>query len=320
VRSLSIFVVGLIASVAVAGERTVLEAIMVRVNDRIVTVSDFHERLRQELSQMPQKPTGDDLANFAGGMFDSVVDELILLERAQEKKLTVEDSAVDAAIQGLREENKLSDDKAFQEALKSAGLTEETLRQRYRQSILLRRVVQGEVKPSEITEEELREKFESDKARYAVPAKVELEQLSFPIAADGSDSEAVARRVRGLVERVRQGSDLVGEATLAGVEVQPLGAIPEADLRPDLMAALNGLQDGGLSDPISYPGGLQVIRLVRRIPAGYQAFEEVKEELRRKRSEEMYREQTRGLVESLKQSFLVEVHRELIPRALAGLT
>ena len=311
--------IALAATLATAGERVVLEAIMVRVNDRVVTVTDFRERLRQELSQIPEPPTGSDLTAYATGLFGTVVDEMVLLERAQEKRVQVEDEAVDSAIAALREENNLLDDAAFKQALATAGLTEETLRQRYRQNLLLSRVVQSEVKPAEITEEELRQTYETDKARFAVPAKLMLEQLSFATADDGSDRDQVVQRARGLVERVGQGSDLVAEATLAGVEVQELGAIPTADLRSELISALEGVPEGGLTAPLEYPGGVQVLRLVRQIPAGFQPFEEVREELRRKRSQEMYQDQTRGLVDRLKQDFLVEAHPELLERALSGL-
>jgi parvulin-like peptidyl-prolyl isomerase len=313
------FALAVTATLAMAGERVVLEAIMVRVNDRVITVTDFRERLRQELSQIPEPPTGSDLTGYATALFGTVVDEMVLLERAQEKRLQVEDEAVDSAIAALREDNNLKDDAAFKQALSTAGLTEETLRQRYRQNLLLSRVVQSEVKAAEITEEELRQKYETDKARFAVPARVELEQLSFPTADDGLDRDQVAQRARGLVERVSQGSDLVAEATLAGVEVQQLGSIPISDLRSELTSALEEVPDGGLTAPLDYPGGVQVLRLVRRIPAGYQPFEEIREALRRQRSQEMYQDQTRGLVDRLKQDFLVEAHPELLERALSGL-
>lgn len=319
VRPLAGVALVLLAGAAAAAERTVLEAVMIRVNDRIVTISDFSTRLVQELSQAPEPPTGAELRAFADNLLGGVTEEMILLERAQERKVEVEDSAVDSAITSLREENNLLDDAAFNQAMASAGLTVEALRERYRQSILLHRVVQGEIKPSEITEEELRQMYEADKQRFAVPAKVELEQLSFLAAGDGDDQEAILRRARSLVERVRQGSDLVAEATLAGVEVEALGAIPVGDLRPELARALEGVNDGALVDPLTFPGGVQVIRIVRRIPSGYQPFEEVRESLRRRRSEALYRQQTRGLVENLKQSYLVEIHPEYLDQALARL-
>ena len=113
-----------------------------------------------------------------------------------------------------------------------------------------------------------------------------------------------------MVERVRAGNDLRAEATLAGAEIQELGEIPEADLRQVVQDALSNLEDGGLSEPVDTTGGYLVIRLIRRIPAGYQPFDEVKEPIRRQLSAEAYRDQTQGMVERLKEDYLVKVYED----------
>jgi parvulin-like peptidyl-prolyl isomerase len=308
-----------LAGVAWGGDRELVEAILARVNDRIVTVSDFRERLSVELSQQPSPPEGAALDRFAHSLFDTVVEEMILLERAREKKLTIDDEMLDKAIGELREQNKLQDEAAFKAALASAGLTEQALRDRYRHNMLLQRAVQSEIKATEITEPEVRERYEADKEKYRVPAKVELEQVFLPTAADGSDRRQVMRTAQGLVERVRGGADLRAEATLAGGEIQELGAIPEADLREELQALLKPLPDNGLTDPLEAAGGVQVVRLVRRIPAGYRPFEEVEEPIRRQLSQTAYQEQTKGMVERLKAEYLVEIHEDRLEMIIAEL-
>jgi foldase protein PrsA len=240
-----------------------------------------------------------------------------LLERAQEKRLDIADERVDEAIESLREENNLKEDQAWDQALANAGLTEDTLRERYERSMLLQQTVQGEVRPVEITQEELRQQYELDKESYRVPAKVDLEQVF--LADNGSDAAEVLRRARGIVDRVRNGADLKAEATLAGAELQELGAIPVDDCRPELKQALEPLKDGGLTDPLVITGGIQIVRLVKRIPAGYQSFEEVVEGIRRQRSAETYEDQTKGLVEKLKNQYLVEVHQEYLDVVFANL-
>jgi len=316
-----VFVVVLVvfSALASAGERVLVEGILVRVNDRIITVSDFTQRVRTELSQMPQAPSDAEVHQFVEMLLQEVVNELILLERATEKRLTVEEAMVDQAIANLREENNLLEDEAWEQAVASSGLTIEGLRERYRRTILLQRAVQGEVRPIEITIEELRQQYEQNKDRYRIPAKVELEQVFLTDDGGGPTDAQLLRRAQGMVERVRDGADLRAEATLAGTELQSLGAIPIEDCRPDLMAALDGLDDGGLTDPLSVPGGIQVIRLVARIPEGYQTFEEVAPELRRRKSAESYENQTRGLVEKLRQDYLVEVHDEYLDLVFEGL-
>jgi len=307
----------MMALVAHGAERVVVEGVLVRVNERIVTISDFTERIRQELSQMPTQPNNEELQQFTEMLLEEMVSELVLLERAEEKRLTIEDAQVDKAIENLRKENKLEDDEAWEQALTSSGMTVDALYDRYRRSMLLQRAVQGEVRPVEITEEELRQQYEIDKEKFSVPAKVNLEQVY--LADDGSDSAELSRRARGIVDRVRNGADFKAEATLAGAELQELGAIPADDCRPELKRALEPLDDGDLTDPLVIPGGIQIVRLVQRIPAGYQPFEEVVDGIRRQRSAETYEGQTRGLVEKLKSQYLVEVHQEYLEVVFANL-
>ena len=312
-RLLSVAMVSLsMLSVAVVSgaERELLEAILIRVNDRVVTVSEFETRVQQELAQIPTKPVGPALEAFREQLLDNIVNEMILMERAEEKNIIPDEGAIDQAVAGLREENNLQDDLAFEAALEESGLTEESLRERYRRSFMVQRAAQGEVRPMEITSAELEKIYERDKETYAVPAKVELQQMIFPVAADESDVEAVVRRVQAMLERVKGGADLQAEATLAGVDLQDLGAIPRQDLRPELLEMLEPLEEGDFSQPAVTSGGIQVLRLVRRIPAGYRPFEEVEGEIRRRETERVFYEQRSGFIDKLKENYLIEVHRE----------
>jgi len=306
IRAVAFLVFAATATIATA-ERQVLETILVRVNDRIVTVNDFKLRLRQELAQVNPVPQGKDLRDYTEGLFETMVDEMLLLERAEDRRIVVDDQSVDSAIDGLREQNDLTDDAAWTAALESSGMSIDDLRERYRQTILLSRTVQSEIRPTEITEEEVRVRYEEEKDLYKVPTKVTLEQLFFPIAENGSDEAQVIRVARGLVERVSAGSDLRAEATLAGVEVQELGSIPLADLRGDLRTALEGVTNGGFTEPLITAGGVQIIQLVERIPEGYQPFDEVEEDIKRRMSSDSYQSQSRGFVERLREEYLVEI-------------
>jgi parvulin-like peptidyl-prolyl isomerase len=313
-------VLTVLATVAAAQDRMMIEGILVRVNDRIITISDFTKRLQVEITQIPTAPTEEEIRQLIQTMLAEMVDEMVLLERAAEKNIEVNEKMVDQALQNLREENNLLEDEAWEAAVESSGLTMEQLRERYRRTIILQRAVQGEVRPLEITEEELRRLYEQQIEQYAVPEKVVLEQVF--ISDEGSSSGDTVRRADGIVARVRDGADLKAEATLAGSQLQDLGAIPVEDCRPELKAALANLEDGGVTDPLVVPGGAQIIRLDQTIPAGYQPFSEVSDDIRRRVSAETYEGQTRGLVEKLKKEYLVEVYEDrlaIVYRNLGGL-
>ncbi|TFG37495.1 MAG: hypothetical protein E4H44_05190, partial [Candidatus Aminicenantes bacterium] len=109
--------------VVASQERQVLETILVRVNDRIVTVNDFKIRLQQELGQISPVPQGEELRDYTEGLFQTMIDEMLMLERAADKRVVVDEKAVDNAIDGLREQNDLMDDAAWEAALESSGMS-----------------------------------------------------------------------------------------------------------------------------------------------------------------------------------------------------
>ncbi|MCD4747911.1 MAG: peptidyl-prolyl cis-trans isomerase [Thermoanaerobaculales bacterium] len=313
------FVVGLLAAgVLAAGERQTIEAILVRVNDNILTVQEFRSRIQQEIRQAPKPPNQEEFKEYSEVYLSAMVDEMILLERANQKGIVIDEEAIEEAIDGLRQENNLQDPIAFSAALRESGLTEEKLRERYSRSFMIQRAAQGEMRGAEITSAELRSVYEAEKEKYAVPAKVELEQLIFPTAEDGSDENEVLRRASAMLQRVKDGADLKAETTLAGVQVQELGAIPEQDLRDELQSLLDNLEEGEFSEPSLSPGGVQVLRLVKRIPAGYRNFEEVEEEIGRRESQRVFYEQRLNFIERLKDEYLVEVYEDRLTMALAG--
>lgn len=309
----------MMSSLLPAGQRTLLEGIMIRVNEEILTVSEFKDRLKQELAQISPKPEGNDLEQFARTLLENSANEMILLERAKEKGVTADEDSINKAVENLRKENGLEDDAKFEAALKESGLTLESLKKRYRRSFLMSRAAQSEIKPAEITREELRQIYNKNKEKYAVPAKIHLEQIIFPAQKDNSDLAAVQKRAEALMKRVQNGADLQAELTLAGVKLQDLGEIPKDDLRPELVKMLDQLPLNTFSDPLASPGGIQFLRVIKRIPAGYQSFESVEENLRRQESERLFREQQRGLIDKLKKDYLVDIRSEYLPGIVAGL-
>jgi hypothetical protein len=50
-----------------------------------------------------------------------------------------------------------------------------------------------------------------------------------------------------------------------------------------------------------------VIHIIKRIPAGYQPFDEVEEDIKRRMSAQSYQKQTREFVEGLREDYLVVI-------------
>lgn len=302
----------LLATASAGAEVTLVEGILARVNDRIVTVADFHARLVERTAETGQVA---DPSQYAA-VLNEAIDELCLLERAAELKVEVEDAEVTNSIKQLREQNQIPDDETFNAMLRQTGLDLERLRARMHDTIAMNRVLSREVGTVPVTDEELRQRYSQEKDRFAIPEREELQHLVAPLPSDATAAQKLRADLARLVAAARSGGDflaLINDFVASGRATGgDLGVIPITDLRSEVATAVAGLKDGEVSDPFESGAGLHVVKLVKRTPPGTKPFEEVAGELREREVSERYRARLGGVVSGLKKRYVVESHPELL--------
>jgi parvulin-like peptidyl-prolyl isomerase len=302
----------LVGAPAFAAERQLVEGIVVRVNDRILTTADIRQRATERATE-----TGKEIPAAAyADLVQQAADELCILERATELKLEISDEELNAAVQQLRADNRVPDDAAFEKMLHASGLTLEGLKSRLRESMLIQRLIKREVGDLPITEEELRQRYAREKDKYMIGERAHLEHIVMPLAADRTDLEAKLAAARRLVAAARASGDfkvLVEREVAAGqVSGGDLGILVMEDLRPEVRDAVLKLKPGEVSDPFISSTGVHVVQLIERIPPSPKPFEEVESELRQQELDQRYRSHITSVVTELKKRYVVETHPELL--------
>lgn len=294
-----------------AGERVLVEGIVVRVNDRILTTRDVALRIGERAGELGRPLTADDLQ----ALLRELTEDVCLIERAHELKIEADDQEVESAIARLREQNQVQDDRAFEESLRTMGMTRDQLRARIRDNIVMNRLLSREVKRPAVTEEELKRRYQSERERYRVPERVHLEHIIFTVGSESGDEERVLAAARRLAAAARTTGDFL---SLVKAEVETgkatggdLGLVAVPDLRREVAAVVAGLAPGEISEPFRSGAGVHVVRLRARVDAAVKPFPEVAEELRA-REEERYRSHITEIVEGLRKRYVVEVHPELV--------
>ncbi len=312
-RKISLMLTSIIlATAAAAAERHLVEGIVVRVNDRILTTTDIRDRAKEQAAETG-KPVAPDQYP---ALIQEAADEMCMLERANELKLEVSSEELNAAIQQLREQNHVSDDEAFERQLHDLGLTVEGLRTRVRDNILVSRLLKHELGDLPITEAELRQRFDREKDKFTIGERVHLEHIVLPVAADKSDEAATLAAARRLVAAARAGGDfkaLVQQEVKAGRATGgDLGIVLVTDMRSEVRDAIAKLKTGEISEPFESPAGVHVVQVIERIPPAVRPFKEVEDELRESELAERYRAHLSSVVAELKKRYSVETHPELM--------
>ncbi len=307
----ALLLLALATPVLADGPRQLVEAIVVRVNDRILTTADLRQRVAERLAETGRAVPPDQYP----ALVRDAADELCMLERGVELKIEVSDDEVSAAVKDLRVQNQVQDEATFEKMLASTGMTLSALRARLRDTMIVNRVLSREVGNFPITEEELRQRFAREQELYREPEKVRLEHAVYPLAADGKDGAEKEAAARRLVAAARAGGEflaLVQKETEAGLATGgDLGELVDTDLRDEVRDAVVKLKAGEVSEPFRSLAGVHVIRVVERIPSKVKAFETVVEELRQREMSDRYRDRMTGIVEDLKKRYVVQVRPEL---------
>ncbi len=313
-RALAVLtVISSLCTPLLAAERVLVEGIVVRVNDRILTTRDVARRVDERAGELGRPLTADDLQ----ALLREITEDACLLERAGELKIEVDDQEVDSAIARLREQNQVPDERAFEESLRNMGLTRDQLRARVHDNIVVNRLLSREVQRPAVTEEELKRRYSSEQDRFRLPERVHLEHVILTVGSDAGDEERGLASARRLAAAARTTGDflaLVKEEVDAGRATGgDLGLVAVPDLRQEVAQAVSGLKPGEVSEPFRSAAGIHVVRLRTRIEPSVKPFPEVAEELRFREEEERYRSHISGIVEDLRKRYVVEVHPELVP-------
>jgi peptidyl-prolyl cis-trans isomerase SurA len=304
-----------VAAAAAAGPIQLVEGIVVRVNERILTISDMHERALEKEAETGQPVTPDEYPSLV----QDASDELCLLERATELKVEVSPEEVDGALKDMREQNHIESDEAFDRMLKSMGLSLNKLRERIKDTLTVRRVLAQEVGNLPITDEELKQRYEAEKGKLRKPEEVDLEHIVFPVRPDRSDLSSRLEEARRLVAAARSGGDFAAlvkdQVSLGDASGGDLGIIAVPDLKEEVRKAEEGLKEGEISDPFVSSAGVHVVQLIKRIPPSVPPFKDVEKQLREAELAVRYSSRLRSVVDNLKKRYVVETHPDLMAEA-----
>jgi parvulin-like peptidyl-prolyl isomerase len=310
---------------AVSAHAELLEGIVIRVGDRIVTRTQYEHRLRDMLNEVQQSTPPEQVAArkdaVRKSLVNDMVSELLIKDRADRLGISVTEAEIKEAIAHLKQQYNISTDQQFEESLRSSGLTRAEMETRLRDTLLTQKVFSRELRSREdLTDNELRDRYNREKESYRLPERAHLREIVV-LKPDSAAKEADARqRAHDLAEAVRKpGADF---ATIASTMSEAstrdkggdLGEINKGDMMADLDKAVFNAQSGAIIGPIETKAGWHILKVEQRLPSEVPAFESIKGKLRKDASEETFQRDYKAYVETLRKDAFIEVHDELIPK------
>ena len=258
---------------------------MLRVNDQIATLLDYERRRAEAVQQLeaaellPEAERAEARANLGNRIFRTMLEELLLISRADQLRIFPAEEQVDQGVRNVRQQYGIGSDDEFAAALASQGLSLAEFREQVREQLRMREVVTREVTDAiELEEDDLRRVYRAGIDRYSVPERYRVRELI--VLEEGRSPEevrALADEIRAELAAGRDIEELAAETAERGEtsSLVDLGWVQAGQLDPDLEAAIVELSPGSFSQPVPGRGGLHVIELRERQEPRLKGFAEV---------------------------------------------
>ena len=322
-KTILIFVLALSTFSASAAQ--VLEGIVVRVGDRIVTRTQYERRLRDLYAEIDAAGRPEQAAaareTARNNLVNELISELLIKDRADRLGLTVTNEEIQDAITRLKQQYNITTDEQFESSLQQSGLTRSEMESRLRDTLITNKVFARELRNrNELSDPELRERYNREKERYRLPERAHLREIVVLKPEDPAKLAEASQRATEIAEAARKpGTDFANLATTMSESATrdkagDLGEVGKGDLVEELDKAVFSAPAGSIIGPIETRSAWHIVRIEQRLPSEVPAFESVKDRLRKDASEETFQRDYKTYIENLRKDAFIQINEEMIPK------
>lgn len=280
---LSVVITALSISYCIAGVSNRIVAI---VNDEMITLHELKKRIKEMTGFEPDELRLRDIGKYIETrrqILELMINDRITQGKIKELGINTTPEQVDAAIEKVRKDNQWTHEDLMAK-LNSDGITYEKYREGLKRDIERISLINYEVKSKIIIrDEQISRYYNKHKGKFSGKEKVHIAAI-FLRRKNNNDDEIHELSLKGeeILERLKKGEDFSeltreyseGPAADKGGD---LGIFQTDQLDPELRKILQDMQEGGFSNLIILPKGIQIIRLIKREEARVKTLEEIRD-------------------------------------------
>lgn len=246
----------------------------------------FEEDLRQRKMNLLQIRNPQRMKDMRRAVLDNLIEQELFWQEAQKTGVVATPEEVDAAYKATAA--KFKTEQSFELRIRAEGYTPDSYRELVKRQVSASNYIGGVLaKAAPVSDEEVHRYYKDNPDKFHRPEQVLLRHIMLKLAKQASEAERAKTRARieEILKQARAGGDFEqlarqhSEAPTKqwGGEMDPFGRGQAAQPLEDAAFAL---REGEISEVLSLPEGLQILKLERRIAAFSVSEEAARERVR----------------------------------------
>lgn len=289
----------------------VLDEIVAKVNDEIITLTDLQEsltRLEMDIEQNVKDPSKRDAAfeDMKESLLGTMITNRIVVQKAEELGISDDiDQDVDMYIENVRQESGAPSLDIIDEYFRQRGSSLAQYRRSIREQMIIRSMISQFVY-SKITllTPEIESYYEEHKDEFTEEGKVKLAEIV--LLTEGKDKAAVRERAEEILAQVdsENFADMAREYSEGPTADQggEIGEFKQSSINKTLREEVFSIEVGSHTGIIEADFGFQIVKVLDRTPTRVKPLQEVRGEI----SEALYEKKAGPEVEKYTNQLISE--------------
>ena len=310
----------LVGASGAQSKSSVVEEIIARVNNSIITLSDYQKAVaalpneaRQDCPACTPEQIQTSVEERQKNVLRDMIDQQLLIERAKDMNINVETDLI-KRLDDVRKQNNLATLDDLQKAIEGQGGSWDDYKTQLRNNLLTQEVIRQEVGGRiNIGSDEVKAYYDAHKTEFNRSEQVILAEIFLSTEnKTGADVDAVKKRAEDLRQRVIDGEDFselakrYSESSTAA-EGGMLGSYERGQLSKQFEDAVFNLPKNQMTDVIQTRTGFEFLKVIDHYQAGEQPLDAVQDEIQNKLYMQKMEPQMRSYLAELREESYVTV-------------
>ncbi|HVW77076.1 MAG TPA: peptidylprolyl isomerase [Alloacidobacterium sp.] len=266
---------------------TVVEEIVARINDQIISKSDY-QRADQELAAQAQQQgwSQQQLFEARHDLLRDLIDQQLLLSKGKELGISGEAETI-KRLDEIRKQNHLESMDDLQKAAEAQGVSFEDFKQHIKDGIISSSVIRDEVgRHLNLSQSDVQKYYDAHKSDFDSPESVKLSEILIPTANpdDAAQVAAAQKKADDLSAQLKSGTDFAALAKAqsggpTAAQGGELGEFKRGQLAKVLEDQTFNLKPGEYTQPIRTKQGFVILKVDGHTPGGVQPLKDVESQV-----------------------------------------